>query len=107
MTDSSEKNTNTETQIEHETKNVPESKGAEDSEPKDTSNKSDDVKKYDSSKDKSDATNFGWKPDERGSRDPRDMSFEEKLRSFKKQSEERLLHIKRSREAKISKKKTR
>ena len=36
-----------------------------------------------------------------------EMSFEEKLRAFKKQSEERLLHIKRSREAKIGKKKTR
>lgn len=34
-------------------------------------------------------------------------SFEEKMRSFKKQSEERLLHIRRSREAKIGKKRTR
>jgi len=40
-------------------------------------------------------------------RDERNMSFEEKLRAFKKQSEERLLHIKRSREAKIGKKKVR
>lgn len=41
------------------------------------------------------------------SREERNVSFEEKLRSFKKQSEERLLHIKRSREAKIGKKKMR
>jgi len=40
-------------------------------------------------------------------RGERHISFEEKLRAFKKQSEERLLHIKRSREAKIGKKKPR
>jgi predicted RNA-binding protein with RPS1 domain len=44
---------------------------------------------------------------EQESREDRNMSFEEKLRAFKKQSEERLLHIKRSREAKIGKKKVR
>ena len=36
-----------------------------------------------------------------------EMSFEEKMRAFKKQSDERLHHIKRSREAKIGKKRTR
>ena len=40
-------------------------------------------------------------------RGERHISSEEKLRAFKKQSEERLLHIKRSREAKIGKKKPR
>jgi hypothetical protein len=42
---------------------------------------------------------------ERGARG--EMSFEEKMRAFKKQSDERLHHIKRSREAKIGKKRTR
>lgn len=36
-----------------------------------------------------------------------EMSFDEKMRAFKKQSDERLHHIKRSREAKIGKKRTR
>jgi predicted RNA-binding protein with RPS1 domain len=44
---------------------------------------------------------------QRSDRSRHEPSFEEKMRSFKKQSEERLLHIKRSRENKIGKKKTR
>jgi hypothetical protein len=50
------------------------------------------------------------RPDRRGGRgyggrrDGRPMTNEEKLRMYKKQSEERLLDIKRSREAKIGKK---
>ncbi|MBU1023309.1 hypothetical protein KKB99_03375 [bacterium] len=43
----------------------------------------------------------------RAERSRNEPSFEEKMRSFKKQSEERLLHIRRSREAKIGKKRTR
>lgn len=44
---------------------------------------------------------------QRSDRPRHEPSFEEKMRSFKKQSEERLLHIKRSRENKIGKKKVR
>jgi hypothetical protein len=44
---------------------------------------------------------------QRSDRSRHEPSFEEKMRSFKKQSEERLLHIKRSRENKIGKKKVR
>ena len=69
-----------------------------------SSRRDDDSSRRDDRQDSRDGRRGGQRHD-RGARG--EMSFEEKMRSFKKQSDERLHHIKRSREAKIGKKRTR
>lgn len=70
-----------------------------------SSKKDDESSRRDDRQDSRDGRRGGGYRHERGARG--EMSFEEKMRAFKKQSDERLHHIKRSREAKIGKKRTR